>query len=483
MRPVTENQIQNKLKMFNPHWEAGYVDSDLTKEKKRQYFNLFFQLVETKVQRAVILMGPRRVGKTVILWQTIQELISQKKPPQDFLYVSMDAPLLHTYSLQDLIEIYKGIWKLKTLDDKVIIFDEIQYQKNWDQQLKILVDLHPKTKFIASGSAAGALSRQSKESGAGRFTDFLLPPLTFYEYLDLLDILHSMTEEKKDLLVPNNITQLNKEFISYINYGGFPEAIFNQAIREDMGRFIRSDIIDKVLLRDLPSIYGIQDPQELNRLFATLAYQTGCEVSLEGLSKTSGVAKNTLKRYIHYLEAALLIKTVRRVDQTGKRFKRENYFKVYLTNPSMYTAIYGSVTENDLETLGLLVETALFTQHLHSQILKNQIHYARWKGGKYEIDMVILDEQFKCKEAIEVKWSNRVVDHPEELKGILEFAQINNLKTTWVTTKSIYSRKTFNNTKIIFCPTAYLSLQLGLIIIKKKFIDIQGLLPENLKHH
>ena len=73
--------------------------------------------------------------------------------------------------------------------------------------------------------------------------------------------------------------------MEYLNYGGYPEAATNPSIRADPGRFIKNDIIDKVLLRDLPSLYGIQDIQELNSLFTSLAYNTSGEVSLEAMSK------------------------------------------------------------------------------------------------------------------------------------------------------------------------------------------------------
>ncbi len=78
--------------------------------------------------------------------------------------------------------------------------------------------------------------------------------------------------------------------------GGYPEVIFSEIIQSDPGRFIKSDIIDKALLRDLPSLYGVQDIQELNYLFTTFAFNTSNEVSLEELSKGSGVAKNTYKK-------------------------------------------------------------------------------------------------------------------------------------------------------------------------------------------
>jgi predicted AAA+ superfamily ATPase len=82
-----------------------------------------------------------------------------------------------------------------------------------------------------------------------------------------------------------------------------PEAVLSITAQEDSARYIKSDIIDKVLLRDLPSIYGIADVQELNALFTTIAYNTGNEISLESLSQSSGVSKSTIKKYLTYLNS------------------------------------------------------------------------------------------------------------------------------------------------------------------------------------
>jgi uncharacterized protein len=119
-----------------------------------------------------------------------------------------------------------------------------------------------------------------------------------------------------------------------------------------------------LLLRDLPSLYGIQDIQELNSLFTMLAYNTAGEVSLEGLSQNSGVAKNTIKRYVEYLESAFLIKVVHRVERSAKRFKRANFFKVYLTNPCMRSALFSPLDPSSDE-MGNLVETGVFSQWFH----------------------------------------------------------------------------------------------------------------------
>src|SRR5262249_40583459 len=152
--------------------------------------------------------------------------------------------------------------------------------KEWEVHLKALVDEYPNIRFIASGSAAAALKLKSQESGAGRFTDFLLPPLTFPEYLSLLGkyACAPIRDGGTYALQPEQPNELNSAFVHYLNFGGYPEVIFAEAIQADPARFIKSDIVDKVLLRDLPSLYGIQDIQELNYLFTTLAFNTANEV-------------------------------------------------------------------------------------------------------------------------------------------------------------------------------------------------------------
>ncbi len=471
MRYIPPQQLHKSIRNTNPHWIQHVVDEFYRDMQPRRYFDLFLPLVQqTDVRRAVILMGPRRVGKTVMLWHTLQHLLGQGHRPSHLCYISLDTPLLHTIDLEELLEMYQELQGFETLDHTFVFFDEVQYLKDWDVQLKVLVDRFPKTKFVASGSAAGALQRQSQESGAGRFTDLLLPPLTFYEYLDLLGLNEAFfkidTDEETGIYLRGDIGRLNHEFINYLNYGGFPEAMFTPTIREDPQRFLRGDIIDKVLLRDLPSIYGIHDTQELNRFFGAIVYHTGNEVSYEKLSQASGIAKNTIKRYIEYLEAAFLIKTIRRVDDSGKTFKRTNFFKVYLTNPSMYTAIYGSVTEEETEALGSLVETAVFSQILHDPERIHRIHYARWKGGQGEVDLVFLGPNFHILSATEIKWSDNPFHHPEQLKGVKHFCSKNPQISVGVTTKTQFGVKTIGGHEVRFQPTAgycwllgYLNLQ------------------------
>ena len=336
---LSTEQIIDRLKQENSWWSVGKIDEDYDQMQRRLYFDLFFPLVEDiKIRRAVILMGPRRVGKTVLIHHAIAKLMSNGVSPHKISYISIENPFFNNISLEQLFKNCLSATKQENPKGCYIFFDEIQYLKDWEVHLKSLVDSYPHTKFVVSGSAAAALKLKSTESGAGRFTDFSLPPLTFSEYIHLLKLNHLMvrtdfqwTRNEMQFYDTVNIALLNEHFLKYINYGGYPEIIFSERMQVNPSRFIKSDIIDKVLLRDLPSLYGIQDVQELNALFTSIAYNSGQEFSLELLSKSSGgVKKELLKKYIHYLEAAFLIKIVHRIDHHSKKFERANFFKLYL---------------------------------------------------------------------------------------------------------------------------------------------------------
>lgn len=466
MQAISPEDIIRRIRTENPWWDADHTVAEFhRKMKPRPYFELFLPLVKThSVRRAVVLMGPRRVGKTVMIHHAVQALLDEGVPPQSVCYLSVDHPLYNGLSLEDLLSFCGQSSGVDYKSQRIFIFfDEIQYLRNWEVHLKSLVDTYPNIKSIASGSAAAALRLKSTESGAGRFTDFLLPPLTFYEYLYLLNKTNLLEEALKEkvrkgqegCVVSKNAEHLNEQFLSYLNFGGYPEVIFSSQIQADPARFIKSDIIDKVLLRDLPSLYGIGDIQELNYLFTTLAFNTANEISLRELSQNSGVAKNTLKRYIEYLEAAFLIKVVHRVDRNAKRFRRANFFKVYLTNPSMRAALFSPLNADD-SAVASLAETSIFSQWFHSDI---PLYYARWHDG--EVDIVHLDRKQKVAWAVEVKWSDRYCDNPYELKSLLSFCQANGLKRVLVTSKTKELSCEVGGIQIEFLPASIYCLVVG----------------------
>lgn len=482
---MLERQIIGRLRVDNPWWTEGEIPAYYKEMTPRLYLDMFYPLVKEKeIKRAMILMGPRRVGKTVMLYHTIQRLIEDGVSPQNIIYISVETPIYNKIYLEQLFYLSKQTLGKKENDQEeyYVFFDEIQYLRDWEVNLKSLVDTYKNVKFVSSGSAAAELKKRSDESGAGRFTDFSLPPLTFYEYIHLKGYEHLMipqTMEWKGGKVPYqgtvDVDKLNALFVDYINYGGYPEVVFSEKIQENPGQFIRHDIIDKVLLRDLPSLYGIQDVQELNSLFTMIAYHSGAQFSFESLSKESGVRKDLLRKYIAYLEAAFLIKVVHRTDDTAKRYQREVSFKIYLTNPSLRCALFQPIRETD-EKIGDMVETAVYAQWIPRQGI--DISYANWRLSNREqgeVDIVGIDiARQKPQWAVEVKWSDRYPDYPGELVSLLGFMPKNGLEEAIVTSKTKTIDKQMEQVLLHFIPVACYAYTVGENTLKHVY-DYAGL--------
>jgi predicted AAA+ superfamily ATPase len=463
---VPESEILRRFTFENPWWsDLAILDRLLEGMRNRSYLKPFFELMTNReVRRAVVLMGPRRVGKTVILRQCIRRLIRDRGvPPASILFLSLENPIYRGLSLDRIFRMFMDDRGHDRFADLYVVFDEIQYVEEWEAYLKSMVDDYPNIRFVVSGSAAAALRMKSRESGAGRFTDFLLPPLLFTEYMDFIG-----ADPECDIEV------LNSHFIDYLNFGGFPEAIFNEAIRADMHRFIASDILEKVLQRDLPSLYGIDNPNELSRFFANLVYNTGQEMSIGELSQETNIPKNTLYKFFTYLEAAFLIHRLYRVDQFGRRPKRETGFKVYITNPCLRTAMYGPVTADD-EIMGPLAETALVAQYVHSQHVE-RLFYARWDKGEIDLVDILPDGTIIC--TMEVKWSDRIAQDLSVARHLITFAKRHGLSQVQISTRALERIFMMDGIKIIAISVAYQCVVVGDVYAREDLA--QGIHPRRL---
>ncbi|GHV50550.1 ATPase [Bacteroidia bacterium] len=462
--------VINRLKIDNPWWVDKKIDSYFDEMNRRLYLKLFYPLVkDISLRRSIILMGPRRVGKTVMIYHSIQRLIDEGIDPKHIIYLSIETPIYNRIPLEDLFLLAcEALGKQGEKKGFYIFYDEIQYLKDWEVHLKTLVDTYYQIKFVASGSAAAALKLKSNESGAGRFTDFMLPPLAFNEYIHLkgLDsLMHPSPLQWGDTVIDSytafDVRKLNEHFLEYINYGGYPEVVFSKEIQANPGRFIRSDIVEKVLLRDLPALYGITDVQELNSLFTVIAYHSGNEFSYENLSKESGVAKEVIRRYVTYLEAAFLIKIVHKTDVNAKKFQRATSFKIFLTNPSLRSALFQPLCASDKE-MGNMVETTIYAQWIQRE--NTNLHYANWKKNRTEgeVDIVDLDiARQKPHWAVEIKWSDRYFEHAGELKSLLEFMETNSLRHAIVTSIEKSGIKEMQTVSLHFIPSSVYAYIVG----------------------
>lgn len=455
MKKIDKLQIVMAIVRANPWWSSLQKVFFDELPKRMHYDRVFELILQRDPRRALVLMGPRRVGKTVLLYQSIGQLIRTQVQASKVLYVSLDNPLFRLSALEEIM-----LWGFESsgssLDQTYVFFDEIQYLENWEQQLKVLVDNYPQVKFVVTGSATAALHKKSKESGAGRFTDYMLPPLSLYEFM----VIKVQLEKIEPASI--GLEQLNDFYIDYLNYGGFPESLTSKNIRDFPEQYIGQDILDKVLMRDLPSVYGITNPTELNRLFTALAYNTANEVSLESITQTSGVSKVDIYRYINYLESAFLVKTIEKTDNRVQQFKRRTFFKIILVNPSLRSAIFGKVKGEDPELEGL-AETAVFSQLVIHFWHFDYYKYARWNRGnsRGEVDLIHVDKKGAPLAALEIKWSDRFAEGGEDPKSLLSFCKENKLAEGFITSKTVFAKRQYGGCTIRYVPLSFLCLLIG----------------------
>ena len=152
----------------------------------------------------------------------------------------------------------------------------------------------------------------------------------------------------------------------------------------------------------------------------------------------------------------------------AKRLKRVTSFKVYLTNASLRTALFSPVSETDSE-MGNLVETAVLSQWMHRE--KLDLTYARWKDGRQEgeVDLVLLDDKkYKPLWGVEIKWSNRYFEKPQDLKSLIQFCKSNSFEKAVVTSIDQLGIKSIDNISLTFLPASIYSYNIGDITLKTK---------------
>lgn len=470
---IPEQQILKGMVADNPWWTTGHIFSDYDAMHPRMFLSPFMQLLRSMpCGRSIVMLGPRRVGKTVMMFHAVKELLTEGVPHRKILFFSVDNPLYSGMSLEQLLDAALKATKQEVSPDMegyCIFFDEIQYLRDWERHLKVMCDRHRKARFVASGSAAAALRMKSMESGAGRFTHFSLPPLLFCEYLAMTGadslVVPAMVEwfgERSRGFDCVDYGLLNEKFCDYINFGGYPEVVLSMQQRINPGRYIKEDIVDKVLLRDLPGLYGITDTRDLYRLYIHIVYRTGEEFTYEDLSKESGIRKETIRRYLEYLESAFLIKVLHKVDENARRFQRVTTFKIYVTNPSVFSAIFSPASPADA-VFNHLVETAVYSQ-LAFMKSADSLYYANWKKGRRagEVDFVRLGMlSQKPERALEVKWSDRYFSQVGELQSLLDFMVANSMGRSVVTTLSAAGSRQVGDITLQYVPTALYAYAAG----------------------
>ena len=401
MAIISKENILKVLTAFNPWWKTGTMNPKMSKTYKRFAFHeAMKRLDQIDIRRTVVLTGTRRVGKTTIQYQMIETLLERGIAPQKIVFISMDHPMLKLSGVNDILECYHE--NIYAEQDVYYFFDEIQYAQDWDKWLKTIYDMQPDTQVVATGSASPALIKGNQESGAGRWTVIQVPTMSFYEYCEILNLdrpelpknfkathmLHMTQQDRTRIMM--QLSKVQNHFNRYLQVGGFPELALadNDLMAQQV---MREDVVDKVLKRDLPSLYNIRNATELERIFLYLCNVSSEIVSIEAIAKElSGVSRPTVENYIQYLESANLIYQSWPVDMAGKRVLKAKP-KIYIADAAIRNAVLmdDSLLTDPVE-MGKIVETAVY-KHIAAFYYQKATSVGYFRGGKKnkEIDIVV----------------------------------------------------------------------------------------------
>jgi len=438
MLEIGEQTILKRLTFENPWWalDPNKGNIKFRQPAKRHFYDAFHTtFFSADTGKATLLAGPLRTGKTVMLRQMIAELIEGGIKPQSVLFASFVSPTYWAKSLGEMLTMFRQKFGHSEQEPLYIFLDEVQYTGEWREELKALATNNPTVRFAAALSSDVPLGKYAGKGAGEDDRDFelsVLPPLTFVEFLRLRGseekLFEHVVDDAPQEFHQQHLKALNEEFVRYVNYGGFPEGIMTRTEGTPPPTFVRDGLCDRLLHKDLASHAGINDVHELSRLFTVVAFNTAREISIDELAQSSGIAKNTVRKYLDYLESSFLIRRVVRLDRDAKRFKRIVAFKVYLTSPCMYAALFGPVGA-DSEVFGRLAETAVFCQWLGSESV-GHMAYASWRGGK--VDMVGIERRGNSPirpgrpwVVAEMDWNERLIYSQAGPRALGEFVRTN----------------------------------------------------------
>jgi len=397
--------IENLLK-YNRHWEEGFY---YPYNKKREIFNTLLNYLDEK--QIVEIAGLRRVGKTTLLFQVINNLLDKAVHPLSILYFTFDE---ETPSIDDLLASYSYQTQIDFKKGKIYIFlDEIQKLPNFQNQLKVYYDLYPNLKFFISGSTSLFIKKKTQESLAGRVSSFFLKPLNFKEYLYFV--------EKSQILERPLIykKEIEKEFEIFLS-NQFIESIEIK----DLGKrkeYYKS-IIRKIIFEDIPAIFPIENPEILWRVVQIIGQKPGMIIEYQNLSRDLGISNKTLSSYFFYLEESFLIKKVYNFSSnlltSEKKLK-----KFYLSSPSFCTSISDFIDKGNL---------------LENFVISLMDYNFFWRDSyKHEVDFVSLENSEII--PVEVKYKEKIYER--EFKNLEIFSRKFNLNKALCLWKNISVEK------------------------------------------
>lgn len=387
---LSSEELLGVMAGFNPWWSGR--SSSPPPFRRIAYHRCRTFLEHPLLRRAVMLSGPRRVGKSVILQQIAQDHVLEGREPRSILHLSLEHPFLKIPNLLELLRIYHEHIH-PAGQPTLLLLDEVHYSPDWEVCLKTLVDQNPEYRILATGSATLAARKALAESGAGRWVTVPIPTLSFFEFIRIREEippalpagLSPRTLFEADtparLQVAGDLRPLLPLFHRYLLLGGFPET----ARLDDVylaQRLLREDVVDRVLKRDMTSLFGVRNIQELERLFIYLCYHTGGIFQAATAASELGINAQTVNNHLELLEQAHLIYRLNPFGMGGKQSLKPRQ-KIHLVDAAIRNAILmrSEPILQDPKEMGSIVESTVL-RHVIAYHLRQSFEVCYWRAPK-----------------------------------------------------------------------------------------------------
>lgn len=413
---------------------------------RRDVFEAIYADV-TSLPQMVSVTGPRRVGKSTLLQQCIQKIITDAADPaaqaQRIVYFSMQDPLLDFPGFnQDKFfnDLMAAAVRASHEGATYLFLDEIQRFPRWELYLKKYYDLKTPVRIVVSGSASTPIFKKSRESLLGRIKDFHVLPFSFREWKTFSNS-HSLsaafnhsiarsgkmaqTSELGRLIfaIDHAVASMagvgepwQTDVATFLYEGGFPEvwALPTQLAKQE---YLYQNQVERVIFEDLLLAAEFRKPEMLRRFYLGLLKDPGRETNLTQLSKAIELDRKTIESYFPLLEATDLVWRLHKHTSTKATPKAGN-FKTYLVDLAVRNAVMKLSQDQmvaDPALMGAYSENVV-ANHLRRWPGLVELGYWRQHTGKAHDEIDFIVDLGHTRIAIEVKYRNEV-QHKDVLKA------------------------------------------------------------------
>lgn len=325
-------------------------------------------------RRAVLLLGPRQVGKTVLLLQLADDLLKAGLPAANLTYFDFsDDRITESLTIREIIA--QQPVGLDADHPRVFLLDEVRLAASWDRGLKQAVDSGA-GRIVATDSAASLLREGGRESGQGRWDELRIEGLSLSEFVRL----HARPREDREAVLRRDPGLPER----YLALGGFPEHAYSETTSE-VWRRLRSDIADRAIVRDLSGLDV--DVHRVKDLFVYLVQDSGGIFNASRRASDLGADERSVRKWIELLlDTYLLV----RLEETSRSTKTP---AVLRSRPKLYAADHALISAfatNPTEPThrAKLFEAAVYRHLREAAASGERIGYFR-SGQELEIDFVM----------------------------------------------------------------------------------------------